>query len=280
MTSCTQRSVPRHAFSLIEVIGVLAILAVVAAVLTPNLARRISRLNGEKEDETLLVLAEGLKRYVRTYQSIPGATSWVTNVAAVTGLALNEVRYARPANPETARVYLIHPGFYPTNASAADPLYSQSSSGALSVTNARIIILSSHKGDLIPPVSSGKATSASAFDTIWNWNFDPATKSPPAGWNGNWIGNGEYLHLQRINLAEAFHRVTFSNAEFPAVYPSIQIGGTLVSLNSTSAIDTFFLQGTFLKAFKDSAAGGGLDLSQSIQTAINFLYEDGSWRVP
>ena len=50
--------------------------------------------------------------------------------------------------------------------------------------------------------------------------------------------------------------------------------------NSTSAVDTFFVQGTFLKAFKDTGAGGGLDLSQSIEAAINFLYEDGSWRVP
>ena len=35
-------------FSLIEMIGVLAIIAIVAAIMTPNLARRISRANGER----------------------------------------------------------------------------------------------------------------------------------------------------------------------------------------------------------------------------------------
>ena len=204
----------------------------------------------------------------------------MTNVSSLTGLSLNEVRYARPADTATARVYLIHPSFFPTNASTADPLYTQTTAGAASVTNARVIILSSHKGDLTLPVSSGKASSASAFDTIWNWNFDPSTKSPPSGWAGSWTSNGEYLHVQRINLTGFFHRVTFSNAEFPTVYPSIQVGGSSLTLNSTSAVDTFFVQGTFLKAFKDTGAGGGLDLSQSIEAAINFLYEDGSWRVP
>lgn len=269
-----------RAFSLIEMIGVLAIISIVAAILTPNLARRISRLNGEKEDEALSVLAEGLTRYVRTYQTVPGAASWVTNLSATTGLSLNEVRYARPADTATARVFLIHPSFQPTNAAGADPLYTQTSAGASSVTNARIIILSSHKGDLTLPVSSGKAASASAFDAVWNWHFDPASRAPPSGWGGSWTGNGEYLHVQRINLAGAFHRVTFSNLEFPSEIPSVQIGATTVSLSSTSAVDTFLIEGTSLRLFKDSGNGGGLDVSQGLAAPINFLYEDARWRVP
>jgi prepilin-type N-terminal cleavage/methylation domain-containing protein len=279
-TSRWPEGLDRRAFSLLEVVGVLAIISIVAAILTPNLARRLSRQSGEREDQALALLAEGLSRHVRTFQTVPGASSWVTNLATLTGLSLSEVRYARPTDPATARVYLIHPGFSPTNAAGADPLYTQSSSGAASVTNARLLLLSSHKGDLALPVTSGKASSASAFENIWNWNFDPATKSPPSGWGGSWANNGEYLHVQRINLSGLFHRVTFSNADFPIVYPSIQVGSTLVSLSATSAIDTFFLQGTYVKAFKDSTAGAGLDLSQSIETAVNFLYDDGSWRVP
>ena len=60
MTTLHPARSTRRAFSLIEMIGVLAIISIVAAILTPNLARRISRLNGEKEDEALGVLAEGL----------------------------------------------------------------------------------------------------------------------------------------------------------------------------------------------------------------------------
>lgn len=271
----------RAAFSLIEMIGVLAIIAIAAAILTPNLARRISRANGEKEDQTLAVLGDGLMRYARTYQGIPGQNSWVTNIALTTGLALNEVARVNPGDSASTRVYLIHPSFVPTNSSGADPLWSQAWGGAASVANAKILIVSSHKSSLTLPVSSGRASSVAAFDAIWNWSFDPSTKAPPSGWAGSWTGNGEYLHVQRINLAPLFQRVTFSNSHYPSVYPSAQFGNaSSTNLSSAAAIDAFYLQGTYLRLYKDAGAGGTLDLSHSIEAAMNFLYESNRWRIP
>jgi len=269
------------AFTLIEMIGVLAIIAIVAAIITPNLARRISRANGEKEDSVLSVLADGLIRAVRANQSIPGANSWVTNISTQTGLPLNEVRYVNPSVTANSRVYLIHPSFAPTNAAGADPLWGQTSSGAASVTNAKFMIISVHKPGLALPVSSGRASSAAVFDAIWDWNFDPSTKAPPAGWPAAWTGNGEYLHVQRLNLLAEFNRITFSNAHYPSVYPSAQFGsGASTTLNTAAAIDAWYLDGTYLRLYKDSGAGGALDLSHSIVAAMNFLYESNRWRIP
>ena len=272
------------AFTLIEMIGVLAIMAIIAAVVLPNLARRISRANGDKEDQTLAVLKEGLLRSARTYQSIPGQNSWVTNVATMTGLNQTEVSRVLPSDSASARVYLIHPSFSPATASGggfADPLWSQTSSGASSVTNAKILIVSSHKSSLTLPVSSGKASSTSVFDAIWDWNFDPTTKAPPSGWPASWTGNGEFLHVQRINFAPYFQRVTFSNAHYPTLYPAAQFGtAASTDLNSAAAIDAFYLQGTYLRLYKDTGAGGSLDLSQSIEASMNFLYESNRWRIP
>jgi type II secretory pathway pseudopilin PulG len=269
-----------RAFSLIEVIGVLAIMAIVAAVLAPNLARRLSRLNGEKEDQALAVLAGGLSRASTTRQVIPGAASWVSSVAAMTGLSMDEVRYVNAGTTRGERVYLIHPGFAPSNGANPDPLWTQTAAGASMVTNARLMLISCHKADLPLPLSSGKPASVQQFDALWNWNFNPATRSAPAGWPESWTGNGEYLHVQRINLAPLFHRVTFSNAEYPAASPSIQIGGVEMSLSSTSAVDAFYIQNTYLRLFKDAGHGGGLDLSQTLAGPINFLYESERWRVP
>ena len=267
-------------FSLIEMIGVLAIIAIVASIITPNLTRRISRINGEKEDDALAVLGDGLLRYVRYYQLIPGPNTWMTNVATMTGLPVKQVAYFN-ADTNNSRVYLIHSVFMPTNAATTDPLWTETSSGATSVTNARILIISSQKSSLALPVSSGKASSAAAFDAIWDWNFDPATKAPPSGWPVAWNGNGEYLHVQRLNLATVFYRVTFSNSQFPSVYPSVQFGSSSnVTLNSTSAVDAYYIQSTYLRLFKDSGAGGALDLSYSVESAMNFLYESNRWRIP
>jgi len=274
------RLAPR-AFTLIEMIGVLAIIAIVAAIITPNLARRISRANGEKEDQVLSVLADGLIRAVRASQSIPGAYSWVTDISTQTGLPVSEVRYVNPSVTANSRVYLIHPSFAPTNAVGTDPLWSQTSSGAASVANAKVIIISVHKPGLALPVASGRAASVAVFDAIWDWNFDPATKTPPAGWPASWTGNGEYLHVQRVNLLAEFNRITFSNAHYPSVFPSAQFGSAAsITLNTAAAIDAWYLDGTYLRLYKDSGAGGALDLSHSIVTAMNFLYESNRWRIP
>jgi prepilin-type N-terminal cleavage/methylation domain-containing protein len=270
----------RGGFSLIEMIGVLAIITIVAAIITPNLARRISRMSGEKEDDALVVLADGLVRYAKTYQTIPGPNTWVTNVAAMTGLPVSAVRYFN-ADPSNARVYLIHPEFFPTNAVTADPLWTQTASGAATVTNARLLIISAHKSNLALPVSSGRAPSAAAFDAIWDWNFDPVTKAPPSGWPTAWNGGGEYLHVQRVNLTPLFYRTTFSNVQFPSAYPSVQFGSSAsVTLNSTSAVGAYYIQSTYLRLYKDSGAGGGLDLSHSLESAMNFVYESNRWRIP
>ncbi len=265
-------------------VGVLAVISIVAAILTPNLARRISRSNGDKEDQTLVVLANGLLQAVTTYQSIPGQSSWVTNVATTTGLAINEVSRVNPSDSASARVYLIYPSFTPSTAAGsgfADPLWTQTSAGASSVTNAKILIISSHKSNLTLPVSSGKASSAAVFDAIWDWNFDQTTKAPPTGWPSSWTSNGEYLHVQRVNLASYFERLTFSNAHYPTVYPSAQFGSSAsTTLNSAAAIDAFYLEGTYLRLYKDSGAGATLDLSHTVQACMNFLYESNRWRIP
>jgi len=273
-------SKPPASFSLIEMIGVLAIIVIVASIITPNLTRRISRANGDKEDDTLAILGDGLSRYVKAYQTVPGPNAWTTNIATMTGLPVKQVAYFN-SDTNNARVYLIHAAFVPTNAATTDPLWTQTSGGATSVTNARILIISSQKSNLPLPVSSGKASSTAAFDAIWDWNFDPATKAPPSGWPAAWNGNGEYLHVQRINLAAQFYRVTFSNSQFPSAYPSVQFGSSSnVTLNSTSAIDAYYLQSTYLRLFKDSGSGGGLDLSYGVESAMNFLYESNRWRIP
>jgi prepilin-type N-terminal cleavage/methylation domain-containing protein len=266
-------------FSLIEMVGVIAIMSIAAALITPNLARRISRSNGEKEDQALAVLADGLVRSVRATQTIPGTASWATNIAAQVGLSVNDVRYVNPSDTASARVYLIHPAFVPTNSSTTDPLWSQGNSGASSVTNARLLIISTHKSNLTLPVSSGRAASTTAFDNIWNWNFDATTKASPSGWGNAWYGNGEYLHVQRINLAPLFQFATFNNAHHGTNYPYYQVGSSAATaMTATNVISAYFLEGSIMRLYFTN--GTTLQMTHSLGNGVNFVYESSRWRIP
>ncbi len=270
---------PRAGFTLIEMIGVVAIMAIAAAVLAPNLARRISRANGEKEDQTLVTLAESLVRSVRTTQTIPGANSWTTNIAAQTGLSANDVRYVNPSDTASARVFLFHSSFSPTNSSGSDPVWTQGASGASSVTNAKILILSTHKSSLTLPVSSGRASSAAVFDAIWDWSFNATTKAPPSGWTGNWTDNGEYLHVQRVNLSSLFQLATFSNQHHPTNYPYYQVGSaTASSMSTTNVLSAYYLEGSLLRVYFTN--GTTLQMTHTLGNGVNFVYESSRWRIP
>ena len=275
------------AFSLIELIGVLAIMGILAAVFTPPLVRQIAAAQGTKEEQILATLAAGLQRYVRTYQQVPGAALWATNLASVLGMNVTEVHRVDPKNSANFRAYLIHPGFSPTTGTS--PLYLQGNNGTTTVpTETRLIILSTTQPTLTLPVASGLAASAGAFDNIWNWSFNAGTRAPPTGWPASWTGNGEHLHVVRINLGERFFHATFSNTQFPAAIPFAKFNSlTTYAFSATNAMDRYCLAGTVIQLFKHDtpytsppANPDELDVAHVVERDVNFVYQDNQWRLP
>lgn len=157
-------------FTLIELIGVLAIMTLIAGVLTPSLAQRVSRTKAAEEKTEIAAIGDALLQYATIYQSIPGSGTWAAKAASMLGLSTAQVLYSIPEDTSTARVYLIHPSFQPLTGSGAigDPIWTQTGAGATQITNARVLILSMHRAGLTLPVSSGAAASVTAFDNIWN----------------------------------------------------------------------------------------------------------------
>ncbi len=289
-----RRHSPAHqGFSLLEMIGVLALVGIFAAVITPNLAQSVSRSAGAKEDALLETIGDGLVDYVLSHQIIPNASQWATAVASTTDLSLDEVTYCNPSGTRSTRIYVIDPSFQPSDLvsdpgsfisiSSSVPLWTQTSAGASTVANTRILILSVHKPGLYLPLKSGFASSSTAFENIWSWNLDPKTDAPPTGWSSDWTGNGEYLHVKRINLAPYFHRVTFSNTQYPTEIPYYQVGSdSVVLLSSASAFDALFLQGSFVRVYEDNESAvspGALQISHTITGPDNFIYASDLWQM-
>ena len=139
MTTAKQskRGRPQEALSLIELIGVLAIIAVAAALLVPATLRHLDQMAGDLEVTRLKALGEAMQGGILRLGSIPNGSNWIAVVATQAGLSPSEVSLNGRRKP---RILLMDPsGWLSTNLP-----YTQTSAGTPNFpANARVILLSS-----------------------------------------------------------------------------------------------------------------------------------------
>src|SRR5260221_7536370 len=99
-----QRS--RQGFSLIEVIGVLALIAVLAALVLPVLVRQIDKTVADQEVTTLQNFGTALPQNIMRNRYIPGPSDWMTNLATELGMNVSDVKTNARNN---ARFMIVDP---------------------------------------------------------------------------------------------------------------------------------------------------------------------------
>src|ERR1043166_2153337 len=70
-----------RAFTLIELLGVLAVIALLAGALVPALIRQMDRIAGHQESAALKSLSSALQQSIRRNHYIPNHTDWASTVA-------------------------------------------------------------------------------------------------------------------------------------------------------------------------------------------------------
>jgi len=216
----------RAGFSLIEVIGVLAIMAIMASVIVPSAIKSIQQAAITAEQQTLGNLGTELTLYLRDQGSVPTAANWTTALAAYANLS--------PANLATnsrnvARVYIADPATTPSQ---------------------RVLLLSSMRKNLALPTAANIGTAAK-FQQIWQ-TTDGAV--PPAsswaGWGawGTVANSGGYLIIERVNLLPTYDTdlenltLTLNNhSGATASYKVTQVSGTVVGPVNVAAGKTVSL---------------------------------------
>ena len=241
-------------FTLLEMVGVLAMLAILASMMAPAFVKQLDHAAWNKELSDLGAISNAVVLQALRGKTIPDATTWSQSVATWVARPVSQVA----SNPRgIARLFLIDPALQ----LAGEGLpYVQTNTGTARPVGARVMILSS----IGPPVP---VTNTNAnFSDIWN----TPTLVKPASWAG-WQGSGEDLLIQRINLEPLFYRLILVNRSGdPNAVATIDANPSEKITNR----DAFYLAGTTIRL----NSGASTNMTSLLTGDVSYVFENGGWQ--
>ncbi len=256
---------PRSGFTLIEFIGVLAILAIVAGIFATSLVGRLKRASRESEATSVSTMTEALRTRILRTQFIPALADIPQAIAEELSVPISKVEGSLAGFP---RVFLIDPALQlgsPTGGSRTLP-FQQTVFGSIQPASPRFMLVSS----LSSPLPITNPVSSSTFTSVWG----NAAGTIPSGWS-TWKGESDDLRIGRIDFRSLFHRVVFNNLDpaNPATY-SIGAPTNSLSIPVSQRLQTFFLATSALNLH---FADGTVQTREFIRADTSFIFENGRW---
>ncbi len=261
-------------------VGVLAVIAILATALAPAFVRQMDKTSGDQESAILKSFGDALQQSIMRNRSIPSAANWASTVATELGVDLAAVTTGSRRQP---RFFLIDPNLNINNtavtaAGNGDPAlpYTQTSDGSINIpVSPRVLILSSIGPALPGGIVSGVATAAN-FTNIWN-STDGIVPAAPVF--TSWTGSGDDLKVQRIDLAPLFVELLLTQNASVGANPRYSVDSTswasAIEVPKTNFIQKYFIQNSVL-ALHDNT--GVLDSQQILIRNNSFIYDQNVWR--
>jgi len=245
-----------HGFSLIEFIGVLAILAILGAVIAPNLIRQIDMAERDAEVEALRTLESGLRQYVRREKMIPDVQTWAEAVAS---------QINRPA----AQVYANRRGLarilvYDRKLAANLPFRQVSRGFPNPPANLRFMLISHLSQDIgaLHPGGDLDRMGAGMFDAVWNQQGQPAA-----------LTEGGDLLIQRINLSDMFHILALNNNDDAQAWFEVD-GAGRVSVDSGATLKLSLIHASQVRLLNAASGEAAYTHTMTGDTGFSYL---GGW---
>jgi len=265
----------RAGFTLIELIGVMAIIGILSAVVLPPLISKIEDANSVGEDANLEEIARALVAGIKASGRIPrpdvdptNTFGWAAMATNYSVLGTNElVRSILTSTNDTVRRYFLSPaltnflagnystpaGGWPTNNFTNGPLY--------------LMLVSVSKDGLL--FGSGCTTNNNMVSNnvlfLQNWaktnnsagrvevnNLDIVGNI--AGTSTRWTNRGEFLHVKVVDLKQLFCRVELTDTACPPTATITQVGGNTYENPSIS-----FFSGSAVFDIRDDTLGPIID---------------------
>lgn len=254
--------------TLVEMIGVLAVIAVLAGVLVPVALRLLDRIALDREIANLQALGDAFQKAVMRARSIPDQTGWHLFLSTNAGM---DVLSITTNFRNRQRVLLLDessgswiPGKLP---------YQQTPAGTTPAPRqVRLMLVSTIAGPNLP---FGSSRYGAEFDQLWN--SPPNTLPAASPWTG-WTGRAEDVIIHRINLAPLFVRLqlgTYSSAT-NGMYNFNKAPGTNAAPRFTG-FEAYYIRGTELNLYSGMPLTN-LDLTAVLNEDNSYVYEGGIWR--
>jgi len=253
-------------FTAIELIGVLAVIALLATALMPNVIRRIDRAAWEREKADLQTMADSFTASILHNKSIPDYSGISSAIAKEMSLSLSAIT----TTPRRwTRAFIVDRNLSINNSNVLP--YNQTNTGSLTPpSNARVIIVSTLAGKL--PVASTNNLFDTDFKAIWDCpeGAQPATPSI-SGWP-----KGEDVLIKKIDLGPLFYQLVLINHDQPVPPPQFSIEGTITNVPPGGLGWNSYYLDTSLVGLLDTA--GAIQVHYLLKRSIGFVFESGAWR--
>ena len=202
----------RRAFTLIELMGVMAIIGILAAVTLPSMISRIEDANSVGEDAKLEEIARALVAGIKASGTIPNASTWTAIASNYCSLAGSSLSNTQPANNPRqivlsaglAAYVALNGGSYATDVDGWP---------AALENDMEIYILSSTK-DGVSLMSDIPAADIKNWSKIYNTTTGRVEVPATILGAGN-TTKGEFLHVKTIDVRSLFCAVTLTDFPIP-----------------------------------------------------------------
>lgn len=244
-------------FSLMELIGVMAVLAILSAALAPSVFELINDAYAKQEQENLDSLAADLRRLIETERRIPSSNraNWSGALAAFSDLPASRVLSNERG---FQRTLYFDPRFFTTSDSNFNG-YTQTGGLSSAPISPRVMLISNLRANAPQP-----AMNAATFDQIWNQT------------SGATVVESDDIKITRLNLGDLFHRLTVTNTATAQAGFSIE-GGVIQALIAgngvTDGISTrYLIEGSRVEFYGTPFPSGALNTVVVVNDSVGMRY--------